>query len=40
RQTSRELGYGITDTWDDLVGAIQEIAPTTDKCLITHIFYL
>ncbi|GJX32277.1 hypothetical protein Tco_0242132 [Tanacetum coccineum] len=26
---SRELGYGITDTWDDLVGAIQEIAPTT-----------
>ncbi|GKE40245.1 hypothetical protein Tco_1463650, partial [Tanacetum coccineum] len=28
-QTSRELGYGITDTWDDLVGAIQEIAPTT-----------
>ncbi|GJY96246.1 hypothetical protein Tco_0512607 [Tanacetum coccineum] len=31
RQTSRELGYGITDTWDDLVGAIQEIAPTTLK---------
>ncbi|GJR29876.1 putative reverse transcriptase domain-containing protein [Tanacetum coccineum] len=29
RQTSKELGYGITDTWDDLVGAIQEIAPTT-----------
>ncbi|GJT67418.1 putative reverse transcriptase domain-containing protein, partial [Tanacetum coccineum] len=29
RQTSRELGYGIRDTWDDLVGAIQEIAPTT-----------
>ncbi|GKC10405.1 hypothetical protein Tco_1007187, partial [Tanacetum coccineum] len=29
RQTSRELSYGITDTWDDLVGAIQEIAPTT-----------
>ncbi|GKF73763.1 hypothetical protein Tco_0220095, partial [Tanacetum coccineum] len=28
RQTSRELGYGITDTWDDLVRAIQEIAPT------------
>ncbi|GKC51504.1 hypothetical protein Tco_1074249 [Tanacetum coccineum] len=28
-QTSKELGYGITDTWDDLVGAIQEIAPTT-----------
>ncbi|GJW05191.1 hypothetical protein Tco_1564047 [Tanacetum coccineum] len=26
---SRELDYGITDTWDDLVGAIQEIAPTT-----------
>ncbi|GJV19791.1 hypothetical protein Tco_1368811 [Tanacetum coccineum] len=29
RQTPKELGYGITDTWDDLVGAIQEIAPTT-----------
>ncbi|GJR61442.1 hypothetical protein Tco_1503604 [Tanacetum coccineum] len=29
RQTSRELGYGIIDTWDDLVGAIQKIAPTT-----------
>ncbi|GKF79059.1 hypothetical protein Tco_0234627, partial [Tanacetum coccineum] len=29
RQTSKELGYGITDRWDDLVGAIQEIAPTT-----------
>ncbi|GJR36801.1 hypothetical protein Tco_1212485 [Tanacetum coccineum] len=29
RLMSSELGYGITDTWDDLVGAIQEIAPTT-----------
>ncbi|GKF93291.1 hypothetical protein Tco_0280010, partial [Tanacetum coccineum] len=32
RQMSRDLGYGIRDTrdtWDDLVGAIQEIAPTT-----------
>ncbi|GKF07429.1 hypothetical protein Tco_0041653 [Tanacetum coccineum] len=29
RQTNRGLGYSITDTWDDLVGAIQEIAPTT-----------
>ncbi|GJS08958.1 hypothetical protein Tco_0365754 [Tanacetum coccineum] len=29
RWMSRELGYGIRDTWDDLVGAIQEIAPTT-----------
>ncbi|GKD72279.1 hypothetical protein Tco_1330561, partial [Tanacetum coccineum] len=28
-QMSSELGYGITNTWDDLVGAIQEIAPTT-----------
>ncbi|GKE78298.1 hypothetical protein Tco_1544418 [Tanacetum coccineum] len=27
--TSRELDYGIADTWDDLVGAIDEIAPTT-----------
>ncbi|GKF34465.1 hypothetical protein Tco_0107665, partial [Tanacetum coccineum] len=26
--TSRELDYGITDTWDDLVGPIDEIAPT------------
>ncbi|GKF31951.1 hypothetical protein Tco_0101749, partial [Tanacetum coccineum] len=26
---SRKLDYGITDTWDDLVGAIDEIAPTT-----------
>nr|GFB12260.1 hypothetical protein [Tanacetum cinerariifolium] len=24
-----EVGYGITDAWDDLAGAIQEIAPTT-----------
>nr|GFC78466.1 hypothetical protein [Tanacetum cinerariifolium] len=24
-----EVGYGITDTWDDLVGAIPETAPTT-----------
>ncbi|GKF62406.1 hypothetical protein Tco_0182460, partial [Tanacetum coccineum] len=29
RPISRELDYGITDTWDDLVGAIEEIAPTT-----------
>ncbi|GJU88089.1 hypothetical protein Tco_1300512 [Tanacetum coccineum] len=29
RHMSRELDYGIRDTWDDLVGAIQEIAPTT-----------
>ncbi|GJV43030.1 hypothetical protein Tco_1427566 [Tanacetum coccineum] len=27
--TSRELDYDITDIWDDLVGAIDEIAPTT-----------
>ncbi|GJW12735.1 hypothetical protein Tco_1578562 [Tanacetum coccineum] len=26
---SREVGYGITDTWDELVDTIQEIAPTT-----------
>ncbi|GKF33840.1 hypothetical protein Tco_0107040, partial [Tanacetum coccineum] len=26
---SKELNYGITDTWDDLVGAIEEITPTT-----------
>ncbi|GJY59379.1 hypothetical protein Tco_0459271, partial [Tanacetum coccineum] len=29
RPMSRELDYGITNTWDDLVGAIEEIAPTT-----------
>ncbi|GJZ90637.1 hypothetical protein Tco_0662564 [Tanacetum coccineum] len=29
RSMSRELNYNITDTWDDLVGAIKEIAPTT-----------
>nr|GEX75846.1 putative reverse transcriptase domain-containing protein [Tanacetum cinerariifolium] len=27
--TAMEVGYGIIDTWDDLVGAIQETAPTT-----------
>nr|GEY77812.1 hypothetical protein [Tanacetum cinerariifolium] len=26
---SKELGYGITDTWDELVGASEEIALTT-----------
>ncbi|GKF40091.1 hypothetical protein Tco_0120152, partial [Tanacetum coccineum] len=26
---SMDLDYDITDTWDDLVGAINEIAPTT-----------
>nr|GEX06041.1 putative reverse transcriptase domain-containing protein [Tanacetum cinerariifolium] len=26
---SKELGYGITDTWYELVGASEEIAPTT-----------
>ncbi|GJX73126.1 hypothetical protein Tco_0311721 [Tanacetum coccineum] len=31
RQMSSELDYGITDTWDDLVGAIQEFAPTTQE---------
>ncbi|GJX11044.1 putative reverse transcriptase domain-containing protein [Tanacetum coccineum] len=29
RPMSRELDYGITDTWDNLVGDIEEIAPTT-----------
>nr|GEU30192.1 hypothetical protein [Tanacetum cinerariifolium] len=28
---SREVGYGITDAWDDLVGAIQEITSTIIK---------
>nr|GEX16224.1 hypothetical protein [Tanacetum cinerariifolium] len=29
RSMSKELGYGITDTWDELVGASEEITPTT-----------
>ncbi|GJZ18054.1 hypothetical protein Tco_0554177 [Tanacetum coccineum] len=29
RRRRRELDYDITDTWDDPVGAIDEIAPTT-----------
>nr|GEV04150.1 reverse transcriptase domain-containing protein [Tanacetum cinerariifolium] len=29
RPMSRELDYGITDTWDELVGDIEEIVPTT-----------
>ncbi|GJR52663.1 reverse transcriptase domain-containing protein [Tanacetum coccineum] len=29
REDPYSLDYGITDTWDDLVGAIDEIAPTT-----------
>nr|GFC42528.1 hypothetical protein [Tanacetum cinerariifolium] len=29
RPMSKELGYGIRDTWDELVGASEEIAPTT-----------
>nr|GEZ27875.1 hypothetical protein [Tanacetum cinerariifolium] len=29
RPMSKELDYGITDTWDKLVGASEEIAPTT-----------
>nr|GEX40490.1 hypothetical protein [Tanacetum cinerariifolium] len=29
RLMSKELGYSITDTWDELVGASEEIAPTT-----------
>ncbi|GKA60601.1 hypothetical protein Tco_0760008 [Tanacetum coccineum] len=35
---SRELDYGITDEWDGLVEAIEEIAPTTiEGCLIRNI---
>nr|GEX58740.1 hypothetical protein [Tanacetum cinerariifolium] len=29
RPMSKELDYGITDTWDELVGANEEIVPTT-----------
>ncbi|GJY38207.1 putative reverse transcriptase domain-containing protein [Tanacetum coccineum] len=29
RDRVREMGYGITDTWDEIVEAMQEIAPTT-----------
>ncbi|GJX76715.1 putative reverse transcriptase domain-containing protein [Tanacetum coccineum] len=32
--TSRELDYGITDTWDDLVGAIDEIARPRHEYLV------
>ncbi|GKF71350.1 hypothetical protein Tco_0207464 [Tanacetum coccineum] len=31
RHVPREVGYGITNTWDELVDAIQEGAPTTLK---------
>nr|GEV15308.1 hypothetical protein [Tanacetum cinerariifolium] len=33
-----EVGYCITDTWDDLVGAIQEIAPTTRRTGMTRLY--
>ncbi|GJY65359.1 hypothetical protein Tco_0467597 [Tanacetum coccineum] len=29
RDLDREVGYRITDTWDEMVKAMQEIAPTT-----------
>ncbi|GKC24944.1 hypothetical protein Tco_1027094 [Tanacetum coccineum] len=29
RDLDREVGYGITNTWDEIVEAMQEIAPTT-----------
>ncbi|GJV89091.1 hypothetical protein Tco_1533029 [Tanacetum coccineum] len=29
RDRVREMGYGITNTWDEIVEAMQEIAPTT-----------
>nr|GEV47553.1 reverse transcriptase domain-containing protein [Tanacetum cinerariifolium] len=29
RPMSREVGYGITDVWDDMVGDMEERAPTT-----------
>ncbi|GKE80985.1 hypothetical protein Tco_1550985, partial [Tanacetum coccineum] len=29
RDRVREMGYGITDTWDEIVEAMLEIAPTT-----------
>ncbi|GJX84405.1 hypothetical protein Tco_0335179 [Tanacetum coccineum] len=29
RPVSREVGYRITDTWDEIVEAMQEITPTT-----------
>ncbi|GKC52381.1 hypothetical protein Tco_1075126 [Tanacetum coccineum] len=31
RPMSREIGYGITDVWDDMVGDMEERAPTTLK---------
>ncbi|GKG37398.1 hypothetical protein Tco_0447571, partial [Tanacetum coccineum] len=29
RDMVREMGYGITDTWNEIVEAMLEIAPTT-----------
>ncbi|GJT62697.1 putative reverse transcriptase domain-containing protein [Tanacetum coccineum] len=29
RDLDRDVGYGITDTWDEIVETMQEIAPTT-----------
>nr|GFB87036.1 hypothetical protein [Tanacetum cinerariifolium] len=33
---SKELGYGITDTWDELVGPSEKIAPTTQETTIMY----
>nr|GEX21635.1 hypothetical protein [Tanacetum cinerariifolium] len=40
RPMSKELGYGITDTWDELVGASEEIAPTTLQGVNQRVTYL
>nr|GFA07275.1 hypothetical protein [Tanacetum cinerariifolium] len=40
RPMSKELGYGITDTWDELVGASEEITPTTLQRVNQRVTYL
>ncbi|GJY25558.1 hypothetical protein Tco_0400284 [Tanacetum coccineum] len=37
RPISREVGYGITDVWDDMVGDMEERAPTTLEELIQRV---
>ncbi|GJU92870.1 hypothetical protein Tco_1317626 [Tanacetum coccineum] len=37
---SREVGYGITDVWDDMVGDMEGITPTTLEELSQRVTYL
>ncbi|GKD00862.1 hypothetical protein Tco_1171136 [Tanacetum coccineum] len=40
RPMSREVGYGITDVWDDMVGDMEGRAPTTLEELSQRVTYL